>query len=247
MSSPVQPRSDSAHVPLHLYPDSLKPRERLQSAGVQGLSPVELIALLLGTGTQNQTALDLAQSLLKSLPEGDLAELNHASLEQLQSVSGMGLAKSSRILAAVELGRRVLLAENPDRPVLSSPQAIFQLLQPRFAHQKQEFFVALYVDTKHRFLGQTVISQGLLDGTLTHPREIFRDAIKLGAYAFIVAHNHPSGDPQPSASDLQTTRQLIRCGTLMQIDLMDHLILGRTHYYSLRERENWLWNNDILE
>lgn len=238
----------SQHVPLRYYPSLLKPRERLQATGVQGLSHVELLAILLGTGTHNQTALDLAQELLRELPGGDLAELGHLSLEELQKKPGMGLAKSSRVLAALELGRRVAIAEAADfDSPLSSPQTIFQLLQPRFAHQKQEYFIALYVDTKHRLLGQSVITRGLLDGTLVHPREIFREAIKYGAYAFIAAHNHPSGDPKPRPADLETTRQLIRCGKLMQIELMDHVILGRNQYFSLREREHWLWNNDILE
>lgn len=239
---------ESKHVPLRHYPAALKPRERLQDAGVQGLSPVELLALLLGTGHQNMTALDLAQELLRRLPGDDLAELGHLSLEQLQRMPGMGLAKSSRILAALELGKRVAQSELPERPNLSSPQAIYALLQPRFAHQKQEHFIALYVDTKHKLLGQQVITRGLLDGTLIHPREIFREALAFGAYAFVVAHNHPSGDPAPSQADLESTRQLIHCGKLMQIELMDHVILGRKSYYSLRERENWLWKkHDILE
>lgn len=236
----------SQHIPLRQYPAALKPRERLQQVGVQGLSHVELLAILLGTGSQNLTALDLAQELLRRLPGDDLAELGHLSLEQLQRLPGMGLAKAARILAAVELGKRVSLSQLPERPSLSSPQAIDALLRPRFAHQKQEHFIALYLDTKHRLLGQQVITRGLLDGTLIHPREIFREALAYGAYAFVVAHNHPSGDPSPSPADLETTRQLIRCGTLMQIALMDHVIVGRSGYYSLRERENWLWNNNEL-
>lgn len=240
----MESRHVSQHVSLRHYPSTLKPRERLREVGVQGLSHVELIAILLGTGTQNQTALDLAQTLIRKLPGDDLAELGHFSLTELQRVPGMGLAKASRILAALELGRRVKHADAPEREALSSPSAIYALLQPRFGHQKQEHFIALYLDTKHRLLGQSVITRGLLDGTLIHPRELFREAISLGAYAFVVAHNHPSGDPAPSPADLDTTRQLIRCGKLMQIELMDHVILGRSRYYSLRERENWLWNKD---
>lgn len=239
---------ESQHVSLRHYPAALKPRERLQAVGPEGLSHVELVAILLGTGTQNRTALDLAQDLLRSLPGDDLAELGQLSLSQLQRRPGFGLAKASRILAAVELGKRVGGASLPERPSLSAPKAIYDLLAPRFAQQKQEHFIALYVDTKHRLIGQSVITRGLLDGTLIHPREIFREALAYGAYAFAVAHNHPSGDPAPSPADLESTRQLIRCGKLMQIELMDHVIIGRAGYYSLRERENWLWiNNDILE
>lgn len=239
---------ESEHVSLRHYPAALQPRERLQAAGVQGLSHVELLAILLGTGGQNMTALDLAQHLLRKLPGGDLAELGQLSLEQLQREPGLGLAKASRILAALELGKRVSASALPEREALSSPQAIFALLQPRFSQQKQEHFIALYLDTKHRLLGQSVITRGLLDGTLIHPREVFREALAYGAYAFAVAHNHPSGDPAPSQADLESTRRLIRCGKLMQMELLDHVILGRSSYYSLRERENWLWtNNDILE
>jgi len=236
------------HVSLRHYPDSLKPRERLQSVGVQALSNTELIAILLGTGSREQTALDLAQTLLRKLPGDDLAQLGRQSLSQLCQVAGMGLAKATRIQAGIELGKRISQAELPQHMALSSPEAVFRLLQPQLSHLQQEHFVVIFSDSKNRYLGQKLISQGILNATLIHPRDIFREALQHNAHALLVAHNHPSGDPQPSSEDLETTRRLIRCGTLMQIELLDHVIVGRNAYVSLREREAWLWNqHDILE
>ena len=237
-----------SHIPLKHYPDHLKPRERLQQVGAEKLSQIELLALLLGTGTSKQTALDLAHQLLLSLPEGNLRHLQHLSLHQLCKVPGLGPVKASRLVAALELGRRVAEASLPLRTPLSTPEALFQFLQPRFSYQQQEHFVIVFVDTKNRFMGQQVITKGLMNSTLIHPREVFQQALAFGAYAFFAAHNHPSGDPSPSPEDRQTTRQLVRCGKLMDIQLLDHLILGHHDFYSLRERESWLWNtHDILE
>ena len=236
----------SKHVSLKQYPEAMKPRERLAELGAEALTPVELIAILLGTGTADKTALDLAQDLLMALPEGDLAQLGQQNFRQLCQFSGLGPAKSTRILAALELGRRVNQAEVPLRADLSSPNQVYRLLSPQFAHQKQEHFIVVFVDTKNRYLGQKVVTKGILNSTLVHPREIFQQALAYGAYAFIAAHNHPSGDPKPSTDDLETTRQLVRCGKLMQIELLDHLILGRECFLSLREQEAWLWNHEFL-
>lgn len=236
------------HIPLKDYPENLKPRERLQENGVEALADLELLAILLGTGTQGQTALDLARQLLLELPRGDLAELGQQNLKELCRLSGLGPAKAARILAGLELGRRVSRAEAPQREKLDSPEAVYRLLASQLEHQKQEHFLALYVDTKNRLLGRKVISSGILNGTLIHPREIFREALIQGAYALLAVHNHPSGDPEPSPDDLETTRRLIHCGKLMQIELLDHIIIGRRAFSSLRERESWLWKQyDILE
>lgn len=234
------------HVSLKQYPHAMQPRERLAELGAESLSPVELLAILLGTGTASKTALDLAHDLLITLPEGDLSQLSQQNFRQLCQLSGLGPAKAARILAALELGRRVSQAEVPLRADLSSPQQVHRLLGPQFAHQKQEHFIVVFVDTKNRYLGQKVVTKGLLNSTLVHPREIFQQALAYGAYAFIAAHNHPSGDPNPSADDLETTRQLVRCGKLMQIELLDHLILGRECFISLREQEAWLWKHEFL-
>lgn len=229
------------HIPLKDYPQNLQPRERLHDVGEHALSDVELLAILLGTGSREQTALDLAQSLILDLPEGDLAELGHKNLTQLCSLNGLGPAKASRILAAIELGRRVARAELPQRHILDSPEAIYRVLGPQLAHQKNEHFLAVYLDIKNRQIFQKVISTGIINSTLVHPREVFKEAVIQGAYALVVAHNHPSGDPEPSSEDLEITRRLIHCGKLMQIELLDHVIIGRNQFVSLRERESWLW------
>lgn len=251
MGQPEQADSDlpkHPHIPLRDYPNSLKPRERLQAVGPGALSHTELLAILLGTGTREQTALDLAQEILRTLPTGELDQLGRQSLSQLAATPGLGLAKAARIQAAIELGKRVSRAELPRQISLTSPEHVFQLLQPQLSHLQQEHFFVLFADSKNRWLGQQLISKGLLNATLVHPRDIFREALHHNAHAILVAHNHPSGDPQPSQEDLETTRRLIRCGTLMQIELLDHVIVGRTHYTSLREQQSWLWkHHDILE
>lgn len=239
---------EHTHIRLNAYPSHLQPRERLQSVGAENLSQVELLALLLGTGNTRQTALDLAHQLLLKLPGEHLSQLAQMSLHQLCQIPGIGAVKAARLIAALELGRRVNESQLPLQSPLNSPEQLYGFLKPRFAHQKQEHFIVVFVDTKHRFMGQRVITKGLLNSTLIHPREVFQQALAFGAYAFFAAHNHPSGDPSPSPEDRQTTRQLVRCGKLMQIELLDHLILGHQDFYSLRERESWLWNtHDILE
>lgn len=241
-------RGPQRHVSLRDYPDSLKPRERLQAVGPEALSNTELLAILLSTGTREQTALDLAQEMLRQLPMGELSQLGHQSLQQLARTRGLGLAKAARIQAAIELGKRVSLADAQQHAILSNPESVFRLLQPQLSHLEQEHFLVLFADSKNRWLGQKMISKGLLNATLVHPRDIFREALRYNAHAILVAHNHPSGDPLPSPEDLETTRRLVRCGTLMQIELLDHVIVGRQRYTSLREQESWLWkHHDVLE
>jgi DNA repair protein RadC len=127
----------------------------------------------------------------------------------------------------------------------SSPNAIFYMAC-KLMTQQTESFVIYAMDTKHRITHEITVTEGLLDGTLIHPREVFQNLIKVGAYCFVAVHNHPSGDSSPSPADLESTRSLLRAGKLLQIELVDHVIIGAHGYYSLRERENWLWsNNDV--
>ena len=230
------------HLSLKQYPAELQPRERLQKDGPDTLSEQELLALLLSTGTQGQTALDLARHVLLSAHPPGLRGLSHLSLPQLCQLPGLGLAKATRLLAAFEVGKRIALSELPERPLLDRPENVAQLLSPRLADARQEQLVALCLDTKNRLIAQHTVTTGLLDGTLAHPRELFRIAILHQSQALVVAHNHPSGDPTPSAEDLQLTRQLIKAGELLQIQLLDHVIIGHSGFESLRSAYPHLWS-----
>lgn len=236
----------TVHLPLKSYPNELKPRERLQKEGPRSLSDVDLLALLLSTGTQGQTALDLAQQLLLQANPPNLRGLAALELPQLCKLNGLGLAKAARLMAAFEMGKRVALTEMPDRPQLNRPEAVAALLLPRLRDAREEHLVALCLDTRHRLIAQKTVTSGILNGTLAHPREMFKTAIMHHAHAMIVAHNHPSGETSPSPEDLQLTQRLIEAGELLQIELLDHIILGHDGFTSLRETHSRLWRQPCL-
>lgn len=230
------------HIPLKAYPVELKPRERLKKLGTEVLSDSELVALLLCTGTPQQTALEVAQQVLLACPGQNIQGLSRLNLSQLCHFPGLGLAKASRLMAAVELGRRLTETTPPVLAGILRPADVAALLQPRYGHKQQEHFIALVLNTKNQVITQSVVTVGLLDTTLIHPRELFQVAISHHAHAIIVAHNHPSGDPTPSAEDLALTTRLIECGDLLGIPVLDHVILGASHHISLRETTT-LWSN----
>jgi len=215
-------------------PSEERPREKLVRYGVDVLSNVELLALLLRTGSGRESAIDLGHKLLKDF-EG-LRGLAHASLPELVQVYGVGETKAAQIQAAFELGKRHLLAEAEERGAIHSPQDIANRLMPRLRDQMVECFIALLLDTKNRVLKELVISQGTLNASLIHPRELFNRAIAYRSAAVIVAHNHPSGDPTPSQEDIAVTRRLKDAGEILGIGLLDHVIFGDGRYISLRER-----------
>lgn len=231
----------TCHLSLKEYPEALKPRERLQKEGPASLSDVDLLALLLSTGSQGLTALDLGRQLLLQCQPASLRGLAAMSMPELCRLHGLGPAKATRLLAAFELGKRTALSELPERPQLNRPEAVARLLIPQIGDARQEHLIALSLDIRHRLIAQKTVTLGLLDGTLAHPRELFRDAILNQAHAVIVAHNHPSGDVNPSPEDLQLTRRLIEAGELLQIALLDHLIIGPKRFNSLRESHPGLW------
>lgn len=235
----------SEHISLKDYPANLQPRERLFLEGAERLSEIELLAILLSTGAESKTALDLARELCLNF---ELRALQRASVQELIKLPGIGPAKAARIVAALELGRRQRQLHHELQTTYDSPESVYAYLAPLLGHQQQEHFSVLLLDIKCRLIRHKVLSVGTLEGTLVHPREIFREALNAGAYALVVAHNHPSGDPEPSACDLNTTRQLIRCGKLMQIECLDHVIIGQNSYWSIRAHSPALWTqNELLE
>ncbi|HET90204.1 MAG TPA: JAB domain-containing protein [Chloroflexi bacterium] len=211
-----------------------RPRERLEHAGEGALSTAELLAIILRTGMGGESVLNLAQRLLSTY--GGLPGLARASFAELEAEKGLGKAKTAQLKAALELGRRILLAAPEERFIVRSPSDVAQLLIAEMSHLDQEHFRVLYLDTRNRLLGIETVYVGSLNASHIRIGEVFREAVKRNCAAIIVAHNHPSGDPTPSPEDVQVTRQLVEAGELLGIEMLDHLVIGQQRFVSLRER-----------
>jgi DNA repair protein RadC len=209
------------------------PRERLRSRGVDALSSAELIALLLRTGARGHDALDVARTLLSR--SGGLDRLESAPACELAAVTGVGAAKAASLIAAFELGRRCACSHLPEGAALRSPEDVFRHFGPRLRRVSHERFVVVLLDGRHRVLGEEMVSQGTLTASLVHPREVFRPALRQSAAAVILVHNHPSGDPTPSAEDRAVTERLCQAGEILGIRVLDHVVVAERGYVSLRE------------
>lgn len=203
------------------------PREKLQKYGVNKLQDHELLALLLGSGIKDVNVLQLSKKILTIVAKMGTDKI---TLEQLLEIKGLGQAKASQIIAVIELGRRLHTNRNPE--VLSA-QDIWNLCAD-FRESKKEHFVAFYLDTQSRLIERQIISIGTLNTSLVHPREVFEPAIKLSVASIIVAHNHPSGLLEPSKEDKQVTERLKQSGELLGIEIVDHIILSKSGYKSLK-------------
>lgn len=211
-----------------------RPRERLIRQGAQSLSNQELIAILLRTGTKQESVLHLANRVLNFFEQ--IQELKNAALEEMISIKGIGEAKAVQLLAAVELGRRLSQQKTDEKFTIRSPKDAAAYLIPDMASLTQEHFVTLFLNVKNQILHKQTIFIGSLNASIVHPREIFREAVKRSAASFICAHNHPSGNPTPSAEDIDVTKRLLEAGQLMGIELIDHLIIGDHQFISLKEK-----------
>lgn len=227
------------NIRIRDLPAHERPRERLAAQGAEALRDAELIAILLRTGTRGVSAIDIADQLLKRF--GSLDHLARASLEELRKVKGIGRAKAIALKSAFTLAHRMVRELGGDSPLLDNPERIADLLREKNRPYSVENFQVVMLNTRRRLMRVEDISQGTLDTLLVHPREVFKTAIGAGAAAIVLAHNHPSGDPTPSEADIKVTRDLIRAGQLLKIEVLDHIILGRTSperprdYVSLRE------------
>ena len=208
-----------------------RPRERLARHGASALANRELLALLIGSGSRRASALDLADGLAAR----GLRGLAGSSLDELIGIAGLGRAKATRLLAALELGARVASEGRAPVTDFRSPEDSARYLLPRYAMRPVETFGALLLDVRHGLLREVVVSVGCLTSSLVHPRELFKEAVSSRAAALILFHNHPSGDPEPSAEDLALTRRLVSAGTLMGIEVLDHLVLGAGRFVSLKQ------------
>jgi DNA repair protein RadC len=217
-----------------------RPREKLARHGPARLGDSELLALVLGHGAAGRTALQLAGVMLREL--GGVHGLTKVSADRLTHIPGVGPAQASRVLAAIELGRRTLFISPQAKLPLRSPEAFARFLLPRFGAHPAERFGAVLLDSRHRLLRIHIVSEGGLDETLAVPRDVFREAAIARASAVVLFHNHPSGDPKPTPSDLAITRRLIDAGRIVGIDVLDHLILTDTVYCSLRRAAGASWH-----
>ena len=233
------------HVRVMDMPSSERPRERLLSYGPKNLSTAELLAILLGTGqgAGKLSAVGLGQLILQEMSthqRDSLTSLRDVSVHDLTQIPGVGPAKATTILAAIELGKRVLQAIPPEKTVVDDPAIAAAALSHELMWQNQERFAVVLLDIRHRLLGTKVITIGTATETLAHPREIFKEVIRNGAVRCIVAHNHPSGNLDPSPEDVSLTRQLLQGAQILGIPVLDHLIIGNGDYRSLRQSTQ-LW------
>jgi len=213
-------------------PVSERPRERLTRLGAEALSEQELLACILGRGVAGESVLVSARRLLAAF--GTLPGIAEASVEQLAGTHGIGPAKAVQLKAAAELARRLAQSSNGHRPTIDSVEAAARVLRPALLEKTKEHVVALLLDSRHQLIRVSPIAVGSLCASLVHPRELFKEAIAASAAAVIVGHNHPSGDPSPSAHDVQMTKRLVDAGSLLGIDVLDHLIVAREGVLSLR-------------
>ena len=217
-------------------PAEERPREKLLSLGAAGLSNVELLAILLRTGTRQHSVLRVAEEVLAHYKERGLSGMVHMAPAELAGISGVGQAKAATILASVELGRRLSQAAAARIEVVHGPEDAAHYAMPRFRFEQREHFAVLLLNTKNHILGMPEVSVGSLSASIVHPREVFREAINYAAASMILLHNHPSGDPSPSREDIAVTNRLVKAGKIMDIEVLDHIILGDHRFLSLKEK-----------
>lgn len=225
----------SYRLPVKEWPASEQPREKLAQLGAEHLSNAELLAILLRVGVQGQDVLSLSNDLLINF--GGLVSLSRTPLSKLAEVKGIGPAKAITIHAALELGRRLLLADAGERVQIRSAQDVASMLQLQMGLLQQEHLRVVLLNTKNHVLGIKDVYRGSLNSSLIRISEVFRDAIKENCAAIIVVHNHPSGDPTPSAEDVRVTRELVEAGKLLDIEVLDHLVIGQNRHVSLRQKK----------
>ena len=229
----------SESLRLKDQPASERPRERLVARGPDALTHAELIAILLRTGLPGVNVVQVGQNLLQKF--GSLNALALASVDELRKIPGIGRDKAATLVAAFALARRMEQERREESPVLDNPVTVVEFLRESNRVKKVEAFQVLLLNTRKKLIRVEEISEGTLDTILVHPREVFRAAIAANAAGIVLVHNHPSGDPAPSEADIKVTRDLIRAGQLLKIEVVDHVILGRAtaartkDYSSLRE------------
>ncbi|MBS4031050.1 MAG: DNA repair protein RadC [Clostridiales bacterium] len=224
----------SRRLTIKDLPQSERPRERLLQHGAAALSDAELLGILIGTGSRDETAVQLAEKILVEI--NGLHELPKVTADEIKKLKGFGNAKAVTLLAAAELAIRLSTRLRIESVTISSPGDAAGLVMEEMRHYMREHFRVLLLDTKNKVLGIEEISIGSLNTSLVHPREVFRPAIRRACASLILVHNHPSGDPTPSREDLDVTRRLCEAGRLVGIEILDHVVIGDGKYLSFREK-----------
>ncbi|MGD0005835.1 MAG: DNA repair protein RadC [Anaerolineaceae bacterium] len=227
-------RESSAAYRITDLDESERPRERLAQLGPQALSKPELLAILLRVGVQGENAVQMGTRLLQTF--GGLSGLQRATFDEVCNQRGMGNAKASQVKAAIELGNRLRLEAPDEKPAIHSPADAAAQVQYEMAGLTQEHLWVINLDTRNRMLNIEKVYIGSLNSSMVRVGELFRAAIQRNAASIIVVHNHPSGDPTPSPEDIALTKSIVQAGKLLDIDLIDHLVIGQNKYVSMKER-----------
>lgn len=209
-----------------------RPRERMKSSGKSSLSNKELLAIILKTGTKEKSVNELAIDILNKYTLEDLEEI---SLNKLLEIKGIGEVKAIELLASIELGRRMFLNKDIKYKRLDTPEKIFNHTKYLFYNKKQELFYTLYFNNKQELIGEKLLFVGTINRSVTHPREIFKEAYRLSASSIVCMHNHPSNDVTPSNEDIIFTKKLVSLGTIQGIPIVDHIVVGNNSFYSFYE------------
>lgn len=221
------------HYSIQQLPAAERPRERLQRYGPEAISTVELIAIVLGSGTKNKPVLRLAQEIMVRFES--LKGISEATIEELCEIKGLGVAKAIQIKSALSLGLRASRQAVTDKYRIENPAHAYHLIKEELENEKRELFVVILQDVKGYLISHHVVGIGTLSNSLVHPREVFYPAIRHKASSIILAHNHPSGDPTPSQQDIYVTKLLVDAGKIIGIPVNDHLIIGIQKFISLRQ------------
>jgi DNA repair protein RadC len=220
---------------VHDLPLSERPRERLLKLGSEALSAQEILALILGRGVKGESVMATSQKLI--IRFGNLKGVANASVEELTQIKGIGPAKAAQIKAALELSRRLETdISETSQPMLKSPEDVAAVVRSQLKGKKKEHFLVLCLDTRNKLINCKPVSIGSLDTSIVHPREVFKEAVSSCAASVIFAHNHPSGDPEPSKEDIELTKRLAKAGEIIGIDVLDHIIVCDRSYLSLKAR-----------
>jgi len=221
-------------MPITDWPEQERPREKLLLRGASALSDAELLAIFLRTGTKGVTAVDLSRMLLKQF--GSLNALMRASQKEFCQGHGLGAAKYVQLQAVLEMARRHLFETISSKDIISNPDDTKKYLKSLLAHRQQEVFACLYLDNKHQIIHYEELFFGTIDSASVHPREVVKNTLKHNAAALIFAHNHPSGNPEPSQADILITKRLIKALLLIDVRVLDHLVVGHNDIISLAEK-----------
>ncbi len=230
MNSPLKPSFRIADLPV-----DERPRERLARLGPQALSIPELLAILLRVGVAGENAVQVGQRLLKTY-NNNLADLHRAPFEDLCSQRGIGAAKAAQIKAAIELGSRMSSEKSRERPTINSPADAAALVAYDMSALEQEHLRVILLDTRNQLIDIVEVYKGSVNSSQVHVGELFKHAIRRNAAAVIVVHNHPSGDPTPSPDDVAVTRSMVQAGKLLDVDVLDHMVIGQGKWVSMKER-----------